>query len=108
MSRMKKFDVIEDNGGGLAILVYTNDRALVEYIHTGYEFNPSQLIEDLTSILEGADPLTEWDCNEVVDDEQRCFDYWYDSDYENIGWWVIANEETSRDEIIELQNRLYE
>lgn len=70
---MKKFDVIEDNGGGLAILVYTNDRALVEYIHTGYEFNPGQLIEDLINILEGADPLTEWDGNEVVDDEQRCF-----------------------------------
>lgn len=30
---MKKFDVIEDNGGGLALIVYTDDRTLVEYVH---------------------------------------------------------------------------
>ena len=106
MLRTKKFDVIEDNGGGLVLLVYTNNRELVEYIHTTYEYNPERLIEDLISILEGADPLTEWDGNEVVDDEQRNVDYWYDPDIENIGWWVIANEETTLDEIIELRNRL--
>lgn len=36
---MKKFDVIEDNGGGLALVVYNDGRTLVDYIHTSYEFD---------------------------------------------------------------------
>lgn len=99
---MKKFDVIENNGGGLALVVYTDDRTLVEYIHTTYEYYPARLIDDILDILGGADPFAEWDGNEIEEEEQRCFEYWYNSDHENIGWCVIANEETSEDEVIEL------
>lgn len=103
---MKKFDVIEDNARGLALIVYTDDRTLVEYVHTGYEYSGGiiDLITDALLIKDGADPLTEWDGNEVEEEEQRCFDYWYDSEHENIGWYVIANEETTESELIELQS----
>lgn len=104
---MKKFDVIEDNGGGLALIVYTDDRTLVDYVHTGYEYTGGMnaVVSDALLIMDGADPFAEWDGNEVEEEEQRCFDYWYNSDHENIGWVVIANEETTEDDLIDLRWR---
>ena len=103
---MKKFDVIKDNGGGLALVVYNDDRTFVDYIHTSYEFDKGQLIKDVQLIQYGADPCAEWDGNEVMNGEQRCFDYWYNSDHENIGWRVIANEEISVYDLIDLFDRI--
>ena len=39
---MKEYKVIEDNGGGLALVVFAEDGETVEYIHSGYEYNPGQ------------------------------------------------------------------
>lgn len=35
---MKKFEVIEDDGGGLTLVVFSEEEN-VEYIHDGYEFS---------------------------------------------------------------------
>ncbi len=37
---MKKYQVVEDNGGGLTLVVFAGDGEIIEYIHSGYEYNP--------------------------------------------------------------------
>ena len=61
---MKKFEVYENNAGGLALVVY-DDSEKVEYICTGYEFNPGQLSQDISCIKAGDDPAMMWDGNEI-------------------------------------------
>ncbi len=34
---MKKYQVIEDNGGGLTLVVF-DENGYVEYLHNGYEY----------------------------------------------------------------------
>ena len=63
---MKDFEVFENNGGVLILLVYDHDGE-TEYIHTGYEFCPGQLSQDLQALREGADPARDWDGNEIDD-----------------------------------------
>lgn len=59
---MKNYQVIEDNGGGLALVVY-GENGKVEYMCNSYEFVPGQLTEGLQAIKDGADPAKEWDGN---------------------------------------------
>lgn len=61
---MKEFEVYENNGGGLILVVY-NDQLKVEYIHSGYEFSPGQLLKDIENIKAGDDPATQWEGNEL-------------------------------------------
>lgn len=61
---MKKFEVYENNAGGLALVVY-DDSEKVEYICTGYEFNPGQLSQDISCIKAGDDPAMMWGGNEI-------------------------------------------
>lgn len=68
---MKKFEVYENNAGGLALVVY-DDSEKIEYIYTGYEFNPGQILQDIDCIKAGDDPAMMWDGNEI--------DYFSDSD----------------------------
>ena len=71
MKKMKDFEVYENNGGGLALVVY-GDSGKVEYICTGYEFNQGQLSQDISCIKAGDDPSMMWDGNEI--------DYFSDSE----------------------------
>lgn len=77
---MKKFEVYENNAGGLALVVY-DDSEKVEYIYTGYEFNPGQLLQDIECIKAGDDPSMMWDGNEI--------DYFSDSEIDEFasGEW---------------------
>ena len=68
---MKDFEVYENNGGGLALVVY-DDSGKVEYICTGYEFNQGQLSQDISCIKAGDDPSMMWDGNKI--------DYFSDSE----------------------------
>lgn len=86
---MKKFEVIEDNGGGLTLVVFATD-GTAEYIHHGYEYNLGQLTEDLRAIRDGADPANDWDRD--VDDPQG----WYDdllSFHQGRDWEVVADND---------------
>lgn len=82
---MHRYEVIEDNGGGLALVVFSQDNKVI-YLHTGYEYNVGQLQQDLRSIQIGDNPVTDWDGNE--DSPQTVYD--------NIisypcGWSIIAD-----------------
>ena len=49
-----KYKVIEDNGGGLHLYVFSGRRCI--WAHTGYEYSPGNLTADLDSLENGADP----------------------------------------------------
>lgn len=63
---MKKHEVYESNAGNLTLIAY-NKRGQADYIHTGYEFVPGQLKQDLQALADGADPVVDWDGNEIED-----------------------------------------
>lgn len=63
---MKKYEVYESNAGNLALIAYNKD-GQADYVHTGYEFVPGQLKQDLQALADGDDPATDWDGNEIAD-----------------------------------------
>lgn len=93
---MKKFEVIEDNGGGLALVVY-DENGKIEYIHTGYEYNPGQLSEDLKVLENGGNPAKEWDGNELHSmpemEEPEELESWFPWEQKNVGWEVVADND---------------
>lgn len=84
---MKRYEVIEDNGGGLSLAVF-GDNGSIEYVHTGYEYNIGQLSEDLKVLEQGADPAKDWDGNE--EDPQSWYDNITSFEY---GWEVVADND---------------
>lgn len=63
--KIKSYEVYEDNGGGLYLVTY-DDNGKIDYLHTGYEYNPGQLSrEDIPSLKDGADPHEDWEGNEL-------------------------------------------
>lgn len=76
---MKKFQAIEDNGGGLTLAVF-NENGNIEYLHSGYEYGtPGRLLEDLENLKNGDDPKIDWEGNEenpqCVYDDMTSFKY---------------------------------
>ena len=60
---MKKYQVIEDNGGGLTLVVFGNN-GNVEYLHSGYEFGSrGRLLEDLENLKKRDNPIVDWEGN---------------------------------------------
>ena len=57
----RKFEVWEDNGGNLYLVIFDKAENPV-YVHVGYE-RRGQLTEDLCALAEGSDP-DDWDGNE--------------------------------------------
>lgn len=74
----KSFCVIEDNAGGLTLVVYSrNDAGVnIDYLHTGYEYYPGSLLEDLKKMANGEDPVCDWDGN--VENPSKVFDSFVD------------------------------
>ncbi|MEG1848663.1 MAG: hypothetical protein RR238_09370 [Lachnospiraceae bacterium] len=58
----KKYEVLEDNGGGLHLTVF-NKKGNVEYIHSGYEYIKGQLREDIKALLDESIPVEDWEGN---------------------------------------------
>lgn len=65
---MKRYEVLEDNAGGLTLVVFDND-GNVEYLHMGYEHRPKDLLTDLEVLKQGANPKDEWDGNDDTPQE---------------------------------------
>lgn len=99
---MRKWNVYEDNGGGLTLCVFEDDQCI--YIHTGYEYNKGQLKEDLKALESGEDPK-EWEGN-LVDEirektgnpdltAQELYEQQFDiTDNEaKPGMWLIADQD---------------
>ena len=61
--KVSGYRVIEDNGGGLALVVMDKN-GMVFYHHTGYEHHEGSLRADIEALENGDDPA-EWDGNEL-------------------------------------------
>lgn len=68
---MRKYQVLEDNGGGLTLAVF-DEYDNVTYLHSDYEYNPGQLTEDLMRLKVGDIPERDWDGN--VEKPQEFYD----------------------------------
>lgn len=93
---MRKYEVIEDNGGGLHLAVYDESGESVVYLHSGYEYITGQLTKDLVELKNGAEPEKEWDGNcggldfEFGEDPQALYDNITSYEY---GWEIVANND---------------
>lgn len=106
MEVMKKYKVFEDGGGGLTLVVFAQDGETIEYIHTGYEYNPGQLTDDLKALKSGDDPAKDWDGNDLndadvidggkkfcLDVEETDVEFWFPWEQRNVGWKVVADND---------------
>lgn len=84
---MRRYKVIEDNGGGLHLAVFA-ESGEVEYLHTGYEYVNGQLINDLKALKEGDNPAEDWEGNE--ENPQAVYDNI--TSFEN-GWNIVADND---------------
>lgn len=85
---MRKYEVIEDNSGGLTLAVF-NENGNVEYLHSGYEYsNPGKLMNDIILLRNGADPVRDWEGN--VENPQAVYDNITSFEY---GWEIVADND---------------
>lgn len=88
MAKMKRYEVIEDNGGGLHLAVFA-ESGKVEYFHSGYEYGSSgRLLNDLKALENGDNPVEDWDGNE--ENPQEVYDYITSFEY---GWEIVADND---------------
>lgn len=78
-----KYQVIEDNGGGLHLYVFSGSKCI--WAHTGYEYSRSNLVADMDALESGDDPRRDWEGG--ADDPQEIYDNTTSYDY---GWQVVA------------------
>jgi len=86
-----RFQVIEDNGGGLYLVVFDDDDACIWYA-SGYEYSPANLQEDIAALKEGSHPVAdEWESN-IPDGctPQQLYDKLTSYEY---GWQIIADND---------------
>lgn len=90
---MKNWKVIENNGGGLTLVVFESEEyGNISYLHTGYEYNPGQLTEDISALKAGSNPA-EWDGNELTNSDSTDFESYFPWNQKGIGWEVIADND---------------
>ncbi len=78
-----KYKVIEDNGGGLHLYVFSGRNCV--WAHTEYEYSPGSLTADMSSLEAGHVAMRGWDGG--VDDPQKTYD---DTTSYEYGWEVVA------------------
>lgn len=84
---MRNYKVIEDNGGGLTLVVFGRNGE-VQYLCNGYQFmKKGSLVNDINALKNGEDPSC-WDGN--VDDPQAAYDEINSFDF---GFEVVADED---------------
>ena len=82
-----RWQVLEDNGGGLQLAVFEGGRVIF-YGH-GYEHNEDGLRSDIEALREGQHPIRGgWEM--PVDDPQAAYDELTSYEY---GWAVVADDE---------------
>jgi len=80
---MFKYRVIEDNGGGLHLFVFSGRK--IVFASSGYEYRPGALVGDLDALDTGDDTAT-WDSNS--DNPQGDWDSIISHAY---GWEIVAS-----------------
>lgn len=88
MKRKYRYQVIEDNGGGLTLAVFWGRTPI--YVHSGYEYNPGQLTGDLDELDSGTD-IDLWEGGEP--DPQAVYDAL--TSMEN-GWQVVCERKDGK------------
>lgn len=78
-----RYQVIEDNGGGLHLFV-RNGRGRIVYASSGHEYRPSSLLSDDLPALEAGDDTDTW---EGEGNPQAAYDTLTSYEY---GWQVVA------------------
>ena len=82
----KKFIIIEDNGGGLTLVVF-DDNGSISYLRTGYEYILGQLTNDLIELANGSAPSTWYNCEE---NPEEIYNDFLSHEY---GWEIIADND---------------
>lgn len=90
---MKNYKVIEDNGGGLTLVVFAQDGETIEFIHTGYEYNQGWLAENLEALKSGDNPGEDWDNNELGSENPKDLESWFPWNEKGIEWNVVADND---------------
>ncbi|KKM99162.1 hypothetical protein LCGC14_1150640 [marine sediment metagenome] len=85
-----RYEVIEDNAGGLYLYVYDSAGTVV-YTHSGYEYRVGVLSDDIAALRAGTPPVADWDGGD--DDPQAARDEWRRWD-EGSDYCVVADETT--------------
>lgn len=78
---MSMLEVIEDNGGGLALFVKDGEK--VVYGHHGYEANGQAILDDIKAYINNPD-TSDWDGN--MDDPQAAYDDY--KEYDEYGQYI--------------------
>ena len=82
----KKFVIIEDNGGGLTLVVFDdNDSNKVVFLRSEYEYILGKLTNDLIELANGSDPSTWYGCEE---NPEEIYNDFLSHEY---GWEIIAD-----------------
>lgn len=92
----KKIDhavVTENNGGGLALFVFDSSGTCV-YTHTGYEYTPGALAQDIAALLSGDYPPEDWGGNE--DDPKAT--------WQNTSEWLGGSEQDRVNYTVEIMH----
>jgi hypothetical protein len=67
-----KWTITENNGGGIALTVW-DDGYGHEYVHSGYEYVPESLMQDIKALYDyaaGNNDVTNWEGNDLLNEEQ--------------------------------------
>lgn len=83
-----RYEVIEDNGGGLHLYVFWGGKVI--YATTGYEHRQGELIQDLVTLHDGTD-FNRWESN--VAEPQAAYD---NITSHVFGWKLVANGEKGK------------
>lgn len=97
---IKKYEVIEDNGGGLYLIVFGDD-GNVEFMADGYEYraDTNGLMDDIQSLKDGADPIADgWGWGLMDSDRPENPQEMYESNFTtesrlNGGWAIVADND---------------
>lgn len=94
----KKFNVIEDNAGGLTLVVFNNDNE-IEYIETDFQYDPGILVSVLEKLSYGYN-LSDWKENllEVnhtfpIVENPKHLESWFPEEQYKTGWNIIADND---------------
>lgn len=89
MVKKLSYQVIEDNGGGLHLAVFSGDECI--WYASGYEHIPDSLREDIAALSDGGHPLQDGWESDLPDGytPQQLYDDLTSYEY---GWQIIADD----------------
>lgn len=107
----KNFYVVEDNGGGLTLVIYNKDED-IEYITNEFEYHKGNLIEALEKLSYGENH-NNWENNLLYDSDitftmenPEYLNNWFPDEQYKTGWNIIADNNGIYPEVMGTAGRL--